>query len=99
MTKESDHQLVDELMDSVRVRRVVRAVPPRKDARPARSRGVLDIIFWSSLTNVTLLACFVAGWNFDVIKRYVMNDTDLYLSLSLYIYLQFQRSFEPLVKF
>ena len=74
MTKESDHQLVDELMDKVRVRRVVRAVPPRKDARPARSRGVLDIIFWSSLTNVTLLACFVAGWNFDVIKRYIMNE-------------------------
>ena len=74
MAKQSDHELVDELMDSVRIRRVGRAIPRSKDVRPTRSRGILDIVFWSSLTNVTLLACFVAGWNFDVIKRYVMNE-------------------------
>ena len=74
MAKESDHQLVDELMDSVRTRRPVRVVARRKDVRPPRSRGILDIVLWSSLTNVALLACFVVGWNFDVIKRYVTNE-------------------------
>jgi hypothetical protein len=75
MAKESDHQLVGELMDSVRTHHADRAAPPRKNVRPPRSRGILDIVFWSSLTNLTLLACFVAGWNFDVIKRYVTNET------------------------
>jgi hypothetical protein len=74
MSKESDHQLVDELMDSVRTRSAVRSGPRRKDVRPPRPRGIFDIVLWSSLTNLTLLACFVVGWNFEEIKRHVMDE-------------------------
>lgn len=74
MSKESDHQLVDELMESVRTRSAGRAGPRRRNVRSPRSRGIFDIVLWSSLTNLTLLACFVAGWNFDQIKRYILDE-------------------------
>lgn len=43
----------------------------QRPAQRERPRRFLDIVLWSGLTNVILLACFIAGWNFDVIKRYL----------------------------
>lgn len=46
----------------------------RGGAAPCRSRRFLDIVLWSSLTNLVLLACFFAGWNFDAIKARFLPD-------------------------
>lgn len=68
MASRGDHRLEKELMDLVRARTAARA--PREQVAPRPSRRILDIVLWSSVTNVALLACFVAGWNYDAIKSY-----------------------------
>lgn len=68
MANDSDHLLVSELMEIVQQRDGDR-LPVRRnvEAKP-RPRRFIDIVFWSSVTNLTLLACFIAGWNFETIK-------------------------------
>lgn len=46
----------------------------RGRAAPPQSRRFLDIVLWSSLTNLILIACFLAGWNFDAIKARFLPD-------------------------
>lgn len=70
MAKDTDHLLVSELMG--RERRDDGHVPIRqKPQQPNRPRRVFDVVLWSALTNVTLLACFIAGWNYDRIRPYL----------------------------
>jgi len=40
------------------------------------SRRILDIVLWSSITNLILLGVFVAGWNFDGVRAYVIERLD-----------------------
>ena len=35
-----------------------------------RVRRILDIVVWSSVTNLLLLGCFTVGWNFDEIRHH-----------------------------
>ena len=71
MTKQSDQRLVNELMGRTPQREAGRQPVKQAIVRPAPKRRVLDIVFWSALTNLTLLACFMAGWNFDQIRGYL----------------------------
>lgn len=59
-------------MNLIRTRNVARI--SHEQAPPSRSRHVLDIVLWSSVTNVALISCFVVGWNFESIKAHVMRD-------------------------
>lgn len=72
MASKDERRLESELMDLVRARSA--AHMPRDVAQTSRSRRILDIVLWSSITNVVLLACFVAGWNFDTLRGYVTGD-------------------------
>lgn len=71
MANDTDHRLVSELMGRVQQREVVRVSVRQQIAPPIRPRRVMDIVFWSSITNLVLLTCFIAGWNFDQIKSYL----------------------------
>jgi len=68
MTNGGDRRLEKELMDLVRARAAART--PRDETPTRQPRRILDIVMWSSITNVALLACFVAGWNYDAIKSF-----------------------------
>lgn len=72
MDNKGERRLESELMDLVRARKAARS--SLAEARASRPRRILDIVLWSSITNVVLLTCFVAGWNFDAIKGYVSSD-------------------------
>jgi len=43
---------------------------PVKDALPVTSsaRRIFEIVMWSSISNLVLLGCFIAGWNNEVIR-------------------------------
>jgi len=43
-----------------------RGASPRK----SKTRTVLDIVLWSALTNLALLACFLVGWNYSEIRQH-----------------------------
>ena len=74
MANVSDHRLVTELVELVQFGDDARAGKMAKDRAPAAPRRrILDIVLWSSLTNIVLLGCFVVGWNFDVIKGRFMG--------------------------
>lgn len=59
-------------MDLIRARNTARI--SGDEVRPARSRRILDIVLWSSVTNAALLTCFVVGWNFDAIKARITGE-------------------------
>ena len=61
MANDTDHRLVSELMDVVQQRDGVRVAAQQSGPAPG-GRRILDIVLWSSITNVTLLACFLVGW-------------------------------------
>ena len=71
MANGTDHLLVSELMGRMQQREAVRIPMAPSHDQPARPRRMLDVVLWSGLTNLTLLACFIAGWNFDQIKGYL----------------------------
>lgn len=72
MTHDADQLLVNELVEIVQ-QRDGNPVPVRRTReRPPRNRRLSDIVLWSSVTNLTLLACFFAGWNFETIKGYFL---------------------------
>jgi len=68
MAHDTDQQLVNELMEIVQPRDGDRAPARQGREQPPRPRRFLDIVLWSSLTNLMLLAFFFAGWNFDALK-------------------------------
>lgn len=68
MTNGGDRRLEKELMDLVRARAAART--PRDQDLSGQPRRIFDIVLWSSITNAALLACFVAGWNYDAIMGY-----------------------------
>ena len=60
-------------MDLVQQREADRASTERIRAVPSRSRRIVDIVLWSSITNLILLGVFVAGWNFEDIRVYALH--------------------------
>lgn len=68
MANDSDQLLVSELLEIVQPRSSERVPAQRNHERPAQRSRFFDILFWSGVTNLTLLACFLAGWNFETIK-------------------------------
>lgn len=68
MTNDTDHRLVSELLEIVQQRDGDRMPARQSPERPQQPRRFIDIVFWSSVTNLTLLACFFVGWNFEAIK-------------------------------
>jgi len=75
MANDTDHRLVSELMDVVQQRDGVR-VPAQPSGPAPGGRRILDIVLWSSITNVTLLACFLVGWNFEEIRAGLLPGSD-----------------------
>jgi hypothetical protein len=73
MTHDTDHRLVTDLMDLVQQREADRASDERMRAVPSRSRRIIDIVLWSSITNLILLGVFAAGWNFEEIRIYALH--------------------------
>lgn len=49
--------------------------PRRAASSGHRRRGILDIVLWSAITNIVLLSCFAAGWNFERIRTRVAAGT------------------------
>ena len=68
MANDTDHLLVSELMEIVQQRGGDRMPVRRGGEPPPRPRRFLEVVVWSSVTNLILLACFIAGWNFETIK-------------------------------
>lgn len=75
MANDTDHRLVSELMDVVQQREGGRALPGR--TTQGGDRRILDIVLWSSVTNVLLLACFLVGWNFEELKAGLWPGAEL----------------------
>lgn len=75
MANDTDHRLVSELMDVVQQRDGVRVAAQQSGPAPG-GRRILDIVLWSSITNVTLLACFLVGWNFEEIRANFLPGSD-----------------------
>lgn len=71
MANGTDQLLVNELLGRVPEREIQHVSFSAGKPQPRRARRVFDIVLWSSLTNLTLLACFIAGWNFEQIKGYL----------------------------
>lgn len=72
MATDTDQRLVSDLMDLVHQRGDGRAIVERKRAVPSSSRRIMDIVVWSSITNLILLGVFLAGWNFEAIRSSVL---------------------------
>lgn len=68
MANVSDHRLVSELVELVQLGDDARLRKAKERAPVSAGRRIFDIVLWSSLTNMVLLACFLVGWNFDVIR-------------------------------
>lgn len=76
MAKGTDHRLVSELMGVVQRGEPARP-PVRRTESPPGGRRILDIVVWSSITNVTLLSCFLVGWNFEDLKASLLPGANV----------------------
>ncbi|MEI8177439.1 hypothetical protein [Aestuariivirga sp.] len=73
MANDTDHRLVTDLMGLVQQRETDPASAERIRAVPSTLRRIIDIVLWSSITNLILLGVFLAGWNSDGIRSYVLQ--------------------------
>lgn len=68
MTEVPDHRL-DAMLVALTTGDAEARPLGRKGKSRTRSRSVFDIVLWSAVTNVVLLACFLVGWNLRDVRQ------------------------------